>query len=401
MRRRFSGFGISWPDLPVLLGVALVLVGSVLLAANLLLGAVAHGRTMKLVPGLHGVVPKQPLDLTWRNLLNGTFESEFAHYVGPREPFYPFAVRLNNQLLYSLFDASPTPQVVIGRGHELLERAYLLDYCGRDVPVFLATAPAWAAKIRRMQDLARRRGKLFLYVITPSKVAQYPAFIPPRWPCPAPQADRVGLVPAWVRVARAAGVNTADTTAALWAAHPRYPFDLYPKGGTHWNEVAWAVGAQAVLAALRRLSPDPHFAPFGMSWHISDHPGGTDIDLADLMNLMWPPVHFPVPETTITAAPPPACRPLRVTIVGGSFMIGIAQVLTRLPCPVTVVEYEYWQYYHLTFRRGKVTAGPVDPARRDRDLNDADVIIYEENEQLLGQSQHGPLLYQWLAAHWG
>ena len=398
MRWRFR---ISWPDLPLFLAAALLLVGSVMLIANLVLGAVAHGRTMKLVPGLFGVVVKPQLDLTVRNLADGRFESEFARYVGPREPFYPFAVRLTNQLQYSLFGASPLARVVLGRDRELLERAYLLDYCGRDVPAFLATAPAWAGKIRQMQDLARRRGRLFLYVITPSKVAQYPAFLPAHWPCPAPEADRVGLVPAWVRVARAAGINTADTTAALWAAHPRYPFNLYPQGGTHWNEVGWAVGAQAVLAALRGLSPDPHFAPFSMGWRMSDDPGGTDIDLADLMNLMWPLVHFSVPHTAISAPPPPVCRPLRITIVGGSFMMGIGQVLSRLPCPATVVEYEYWSIYHIAFHCGKATPEGVDPAQRDRDLNDADVIIYEENEQLLGQSRHGPLLYQWLVAHWG
>ena len=81
--------------------------------------------------------------------------------------------------------------------------------------------------------------------------------------------------------------------------------------------------------------------------------------------------------------------------------MGIGQVLSRLPCPATVVEYEYWTVYHIGFHRGKATPEAVDPAQRDRDLNDADVIIYEENEQLLGQSQHGPLLARWLVEHWG
>ncbi len=138
-----------------------------------------------------------------------------------------------------------------------------------------------------------------------------------------------------------------------------------------------------------------------MDWRLSNHPNGTDIDLADLMNLMWPLVHFVVPHVTITGPPPAVCRPLRITIVGGSFMMGIGQVLSRLPCPATVVEYEYWTIYHIGFHRGKATPRDVDPAQRDRDLNDADVIIYEENEQLLGQSQHGPLLYRWLVTHWG
>ncbi|MEJ1979193.1 MAG: hypothetical protein WDN49_26830 [Acetobacteraceae bacterium] len=86
-----------------------------------------------------------------------------------------------------------------------------------------------------------------------------------------------------------------------------------------------------------------------------------------------------------------------MTIVGGSFMHAIAELLGKGPCHPQVVEYEYWQTLHLTWPQGKMTLLPVDAAERARDVLDADVLIYEENEERLGHSNHGPALYDFLA----
>ena len=41
-----------------------------------------------------------------------------------------------------------------------------------------------------MQDILDARGKVFLYVITPSKVAQNPQYMPDGYTCPAAAKDR-------------------------------------------------------------------------------------------------------------------------------------------------------------------------------------------------------------------
>ena len=51
---------------------------------------------------------------------------------------------------------------------------YLDDYCSRDLARFTPEAEAWAGKVREMEDFFEARGKIFLYVITPSKPAIYP-----------------------------------------------------------------------------------------------------------------------------------------------------------------------------------------------------------------------------------
>ena len=251
-----------------------------------------------------------------------------------------------------------------------------------------------------MQNEEERRGKTFLYVLTPSKVAQYPALIPPAFNCPSQLADRTGLVPAWIGILRNAGVHLIDTTAVVQAAHGAYPFPLYPAGGTHWNAVGEALAQQAVLGGLDRLRPGSGFTPFQFTWRMAPHPvrDSDDVDLARLLNLVSPAANGPVP--VVTMHPPPAtgpCQPPRVVIVGGSFSHATLKALAGLACPIPAVEYEYWHAATLRWGRGELDRrSGTDDAKRDAGILAADVLIYEENEQLLSQPLHGYALADFL-----
>ena len=47
-------------------------------------------------------------------------------------PLYPAAVRLRNQVEFSLLGFSPNPVILVTAGGTLIERAYAEDYCSRD-----------------------------------------------------------------------------------------------------------------------------------------------------------------------------------------------------------------------------------------------------------------------------
>ena len=379
----------------VLLGVCALLLMSNLVLANL-------GRPMKLVPGLAGVMAQPPaVDTSWTGVLHGATQAELARRVAAYMPFYPWAVRLRDQVEYSVFSTTPLPSLTVGRHGILLESAYAVDWCSRDIAAWRPGAVRWAAKIRDMQDETERRGHAFLYVLTPSKVAQYPRYLPPGYTCPSRPADRAGLLPAWRAILHDAGVHVADTAAALSAAHAKYPFPLYPEGGTHWNAVGEAIGQQVVLAALDRLLPGRGFAPGRFTWTMQPHATGNDLDLARLMNLFVPAANGPEPVVSVQPAPPPApCRPPRVVIVGGSFSHATVEALGSLPCQIPAAEYEYWRAYTLGWDGHSMTiSSGVDARTRDADVLGADVLIYEENEQTLSHPYHGQALWAFLQAH--
>ncbi len=385
--------------IPLGLGALMMAAGTALLLANLAVLATGHP-PIKLVPGLTGATSQDAAPLSLGAVLRGRFQVAAARLIGPEMPLYPTAVRLRNQVEYSLFGFSPNPVVMVGRDGALIERAYAEEYCSRDIARWRPGAVAWAARIREMQDLQARRGKAFLYVLTPSKVAMYPALLPLAFDCPSRPADRAGLIPAWTAILHQAGIHVVDTTAVLRAADGSYPFRLFPAGGTHWNAVGEALAQQAVLTGLDRVMPGRGFTPSPFAWHMLPHPvrDSDDVDLARLMNLFTPAANGPVP---VVAPQPPAapatCQPPRVAIVGGSFSHATLKALSGMPCPVQATEYEYWHATTLRWGRGELDRQPgVDPARRDADLLAADLLLYEENEQLLSEPLHGQALFGFL-----
>jgi hypothetical protein len=393
--RRFA-----WADLPVMCAGLLLFTGGVLLMAQVAMGALWHGKQMKLCAAVFGVTQPDQTAFTAANLRSGAYQKSLELRIGSREPYYPFAIRLRDQVEYSLFDLSATPDVIIGKHRQLMEVVYVNDYCGRNLQYFMARAPDWAAVIKTMQDKVQARGQTFLYVITPSKVAQYPEILPAHLNCPSTAADRTQLVPQWAALVRQDGVHIVDTTAVLRTAAPNYPFPFFPRGGAHWNQAGAAIATQAIEAALEAQLHDGLLKPFTFTWQLSHHPVQSDVDLTILMNLIWVPDHFDTPVITMRQAPKaPDCRPVKITIVGGSFMEHIAPFLSQLPCGADVVQYFYWHGHRDVWHDGVPVIEPVVPAVRDADLLNADIIIYEENEGVLGRPQHGQAFYQWLLAH--
>ena len=120
------------------------------------------------------------------------------------------------------------------------------------------------------------------------------------------------------------------------------------------------------------------------------------------MNLLSPDRAYAVPRVALSApAPPGGCRAVSVAIVGGSFMNRPAEDLALGPCRPHVEEWQYWSVFDITWPPGTDGKAAVNPATRDAKLLAADVLIYEENEQLMARSNHGPALYAFLRQEWG
>ena len=384
-------------QLPFALGALIWAAGALLLMANLLIQALGHA-PMKLVPSLTGVTRQERQAWSLDSMLHGVTQLAYSRAIGMELPLYPWAVRARNQFSYSVLATSSVPGVAVGRGGTLFELAYAQDWCSRDIAAWQPGAVQWAASIREMQDDVERRGHVFLYVLSPSKVAQYPALLPRGYACPSTAADRAGLVPAWLGLLRRAGVHVADTVSVLSAAHQDFPFPLYPAGGTHWNAVGGALAQQAILSALDAQLPGRGLTPDRFTWRMTPHPEFPDNDLANLMNLFSRADDGPVPVIAFEAART-ACRPPRITIVGGSFIQWTVLDLARRSCAVQVIGYQYWRANTIQVEDGKLTTRPgVDETRRSDDVLGADILIYEENEALLGAPQHGQALWAFLRA---
>jgi hypothetical protein len=336
-----------------------------------------------------GVVQGTSESFSLHAVLTGRYQQSISRAVGMLSPVFKPAVRWKNQIYYTFLGTSGSNGVVVGRHRELLGTQYLREYCARDDAAFLAQADDWAARLRGIQDEFEEAGKLFLYIVTPNKVGQYPQFVPGSYKCPGDANAKAGKLAIWEDALPSHGVHFVDSAATLLLARQRYAIDMFPRGGGHWNELGAALAAQQVITAVNARHRTPWLTPFTFSWEVSYSPKGWDRDLLDILNLPYPDAHYPVPVLTYQSSPrADGCEAVKITEVGDSFLMGINDVLEKSACPPIITLWYYWDNNQFLYAYGERRESPVEESMRRQSLFDADVVFLEENEAGVPDSQH-------------
>src|SRR5215469_479253 len=395
--------------LPVFLGASMLFVPWLFLMWNGTVGELAPQLRIASKRAVVGAQSAELQPLSLEKVWSGRYQKSVSEVVGSLTPVYTSSIRWKSQIYYSLLGTSGSSSIVIGRDGELFDLSYVQEYCGRDLRRLLPQAEEWAAKIAQLQSFYEDRGKVFLYVNTPSKPAIYPEFLPGGYKCPAPQEDRLHKLEAYRLILERHHIHYIDAATLTAEMRSRYPIDAFPRGGNHWTVLGASLAAQAITQAENRQHGSQLLAPLSFSWRVSFEPLGWDKDLLDLLNLRWPSEHYPVPVLTFDSPlQRGACQPARITEVGGSFLFTVNAALQQAACPPVISQWFYWDWRHFLYAEGPSKeilyfppspALPVDADQRSRDLlSDLDIMLFEENDQRTPESVHGQQLFDFLSA---
>jgi alginate O-acetyltransferase complex protein AlgJ len=207
--------------------------------------------------------------------------------------------------------------------------------------------------------------------------------------CPSTQAARTQLVPDYVSALRRAGINVVDTASLIHSLKGKYPFDLFPQGGLHWNDVGGAVAVSAVVDEINRLAGRELVPPFMFTYTLSQPAKGADRELADLLNVFFPPLGYQTPKVSFQPEAPCAESPARqldIEMVGSSFGHLPSRIMIEANC---LAELQF--YYCATL--GRFGGEPYRELQRnlpDGDLSarrNAKVMILEENESIMASEK--------------
>ncbi|MFT4278708.1 MAG: alginate O-acetyltransferase [Rhodopseudomonas sp.] len=346
---------------------------------------------VRIGPALVGVTQKVPFDLSLHGFLDGALQKAAALRIADAMPLRRTLIRLNNQIAYSLFGEITAPGILIGRDGELVQRGYLEEYCSRTIGQADTMADAAIPLLRDIQAYYRDRGKLFLYIVTPSKVADMPDKFTHLIACPSSPQARAELVPAYVARLRAAGIDVLDLATSTHAmqSDATPPF---PRGGIHWNELAMARGSRQIVEAINAQAGRELLSPFSFTVTVSRPAEGRDRDLAELANLLVAPIDYPTPKLTFSHPPCAGREATRIdaALVGTSFIDPVSEVLTEQACLTRLGQYFYLK---LGRSRGGVRQDHLSEADL-REVLDVDLMLLEENESLIGRQAYLPLLHQ-------
>lgn len=354
---------------------------------------------IKIGPKLAGVTRPLPLNWSLSSLIDGSLQKAITERVTQALPIRPMLVRFNNELKFELFGELTLPGVVRGKNGHLIEQFYLDDYCNRTEGIVETRARATIPKLKEVQDYYRARGSVFIYLITPSKVAHLPEYFVDLQSCPSTLAARTGFVPRYVNLLRQAGIDVVDTATFIHSLKGKYEVELFPQGGTHWNDIGGAQAANLIVQEINRQAGKILVPPATFTYTISGVTHGVDRDLADLINVLFPPTAYLTPKVKFQPSASCANHPsskLNVAVVGSSFTHLPAEILARDNCLSGLNTY----FYLNLSRHGGQPYQRLQSNLTEKDLGalrDTNIMIVEENESFAGTHSYIETLRQLLA----
>ncbi len=368
----------------------LIVVLPVLTAWNLAVAPSDPRLEIKIGPKLTGVTRPLPLDWTLSSLLDGSLQKAITERVTQALPIRPLLVRFNNELKFELFGDLSLPGVIQAAGGQLIEQFYFDDYCSRTESLAEIRAEQIIPKLKDIQDYYRSRGGVFIYLITPSKVAHMPEHFVQGRACPSTIAARTHFIPQYAAKLKQAGIDVLDLATFIHGLRGTYELELFPPGGSHWNEIGGARTAMVIAEEINRQAGQILAPPFTFTYTLTGATAGVDRELADLLNTLFPRMAYLTPkvkfEPSASCATYPS-RTLDAAFVGDSFSHLPAEILIRDNCLAALNTYFY-------LRTGRFGGEPYRKLQADLSegdltrLRDAKIMILEENEAFVATARY-------------
>ncbi len=341
---------------------------------------------------LSGLPKPKPTPWSLDAFLSGETQKAVSDNFRRALPIFPISVRARNQIVFSLFGASPAPGVAIGRDGQLFEQIYIDEFCRRGAAPNPAGVARWADGIHEIQQAVEGTGKSFVYLVSPSKVARYSADLPTDLSCAAQAPGSPDKLAPYLTALAERGVRYVDGAGLISAERAEFDAPLFARGATHWN----ALGAALALREITSASPSA-IGRLDFVWRETTQAVGWDRDLLDMLNLLWPDAAYPTAVIERAGASQPCARAPVLLALGDSFLHPLLTAATLAACPPRV---DYWFYmrtenggvelWHDRRAPGGADYGQrlgIEPHLLVEDLSEADLVILEENESRIGESR--------------
>jgi hypothetical protein len=279
--------------------------------------------------------------------------------------------------------------IIIGRHDQLYEGNYIKEYCNPHPPIPLSLMENRVKEIAELQDLLARRGVTFLLLITPSKAAIYPDYIPSNLCHAGPFTNRGYYT--FVPLLDKHHIKYVDGHVITQQATQIEKTPLFPQGGTHWNYLGAYYTTRAMIDKLNGLLNRKAGRLELDALNVDHTPTGSDNDLAQMLNLLFPPFDYVVPHPVITKKG--GTEDLgRTVIVGTSFNRVLIELLDKQK---VFRHIDFFFYYKLAFHSfpsqrsfpinwetiwDKTSNVDVTKIDWEKTIFKSDVIILEVNE---------------------
>ncbi|MFI4957021.1 MAG: hypothetical protein ACHQAX_07440 [Gammaproteobacteria bacterium] len=312
------------------------------------------------------------------NFTTKTYQASFEKIVQAKNPFKVSAIRLHNQLYYSIFKKSyaENGMVIIGKENIPFALKFLAGCHVKNDKLLKESVKTWYENLIKIHAFFKERDQTFVYLITPSKGSYFSEYLPANLPC-------ISVRPFYLEAKKyldKGAVPYFDASAYMLSLKDKYHDLLFPRQGIHWTRLSAAMTANGLLDSIEKSSEI--FIPnilykYSFTEHIN-----SDIDTVALINILGKP-KYPMIDIEVNKAA--TGKAVTLAMVSGSFADQLLDVFHKANVFFEINYYYYFSQAQRTFlKTGEITTvypdKPETGTMKYSPLYSSDIIILEENE---------------------
>ena len=290
------------------------------------------------------------LKFSKKAFMKSKFQKKADELAKKQSGFWKPFTELGNEKLLHLFNqitAFHNNSVFMGQDDQLVQTIHLSAFNrAYDKSLFENKTKERLTIIKLLQDYQASRGKSLITLISPNVMEVYPETVPDRYISSTRLQSQSSYEQMKVMLDQH-GINYIDGPKILIDAKKDYPFRMFGRTASHWNDVASCL----VLLELNKTLQSKKTASFPSfsctPWNYQMPPRGKDLDLLNIANLLFPSLQYePLPYVEVLDADIQARNKLKlpeVTMSGTSYLFAFADAMKRHNLSSNFVHYFYYR----------------------------------------------------------
>ncbi len=329
-------------------------------------------------PLFGSIVPTAKDSLMLEAWFDGTYQENRNKYINEQFGFRNTAVRLHNQIAFSLFGKAKANGVIIGKEDYLYEIKYINAYRGAE-EINQSELDSNLFMLKAIQSKLKERGIEFVVVMNPGKASFYSEFIPDEFPIVSNRSYyseyQIGL--------ESQGIQHIDFGKWFREMKGKTPAPLFPKTGIHWSQYGATLAADSLVNYCMKLL-GKNMNEFG--WNKKDLPLSTTMESVDHdiglgMNLYSPIEVLPMayPRVSVKVNIDSANKGIqpKVAVISDSYFFNLMQ----LPwAPEIFQSLNFYFYNKQLHKRPEGTMTNSDPLSQMKEIEKSNVVFVMATE---------------------
>ena len=340
--------------------------------------------------------PGSPPSFSVKYALNGGFQSLFDSWFSRAHGLNAIMIRLKNTIAYTFFNTG-NGDVVVGKNHDLFEEKYIEEYCGLSSEWMAVPEDIYSlvSEIKGIQEYVISKGKAFVFLITPSK-ADFRAYdIPDKYYVQAEENEyHQRAYDLFVKELERQGVNFIDSKQLLSQTNESETY--FVNTGIHWTKAAAIKVCNSVFSRLRNQNYSVPSLKVKERWHTSVADDIEDIDLWNLLNLLYKTKSNSFEAIRMEAISDGNSN-LSIYMQGGSFLVKFARIFqecglfsSKKMLFYDSIHYEFKNDSEITtYFQGYDKLSEKEAQELFNEITSSDIILLETNQQYCAKSGAG------------